>query len=312
MNTKRIITAFAVLALAVSTFGQSRKGTLVFNTFNGDPNSFGFGGAATFNGWPLQPPSSQVHRSFSFGVPDDLDSSQPLTVELHFLVFMAGGVPNSGNVVITCDSFFGDTLLPQTQGTRTTTIAVTSPPNEPRVYNHYVATFSIPGEAAPRTFGILDFYRSSGDTASGPYVILTSATVHYTPIDVPPTKFANISTRARVETGDNVIIGGIIVSGQTSKRVIFRAIGPSLTSIGVSDALSDPVLDVYDGTGALVAHNDNWRSTQELEIIKTGIPPSNDLESASIVTVQPGSYTAIVSGVGGATGVALVEAYDLN
>jgi hypothetical protein len=82
--------------------------------------------------------------------------------------------------------------------------------------------------------------------------------------------------------------------------------------VGVADALSDTVLDVYDDKGTLIAHNDNWRSTQELEIINTGIPPSNDLESASIVTVQPGPYTAIVSGAGGATGVALVEAYDLN
>jgi hypothetical protein len=124
-------------------------------------------------------------------------------------------------------------------------------------------------------------------------------------------KLANISTRGLVGTGDNVAIGGFILLGPDSQRVIVRAIGPSLP---ISGALADPALELRDGNGALLQSNDNWRSAQEAEIIATGIPPSNDLESA-IVTTLPGNgaaFTAIVRGVNNATGVALVEVYALN
>ena len=122
-------------------------------------------------------------------------------------------------------------------------------------------------------------------------------------------KLANISTRGFVQTGDDVLIGGIIVLGQSPLRVIVRAIGPSLPIPGV---LADPTLELHDGNGALIVANDNWRDTQEAEIIATGIPPTNDLESAIVQNLSPGNYTAIVRGSGGATGVAVVEAYALN
>jgi hypothetical protein len=119
-------------------------------------------------------------------------------------------------------------------------------------------------------------------------------------------KLGNISTRGFVQTGNNVLIGGLIVLGQDPLRVIVRAIGPSLGGLG------DPTLELHDGDGALIASNDNWRSDQEAEIIATTIPPSNDLESAIVQNLTPGSYTAIVRGVNGTTGIALVEAYGLN
>jgi hypothetical protein len=122
-------------------------------------------------------------------------------------------------------------------------------------------------------------------------------------------KLANISTRGLVQTGDNVLIGGMIVLGQDPLRVIVRAIGPSLP---VPGALTDPTLELRDGNGGLIASNDNWRSDQETEIVATTIPPSNDLESAIVQNLAPGNYTAIVRGVNGTTGVAAVEAYDLN
>jgi hypothetical protein len=122
-------------------------------------------------------------------------------------------------------------------------------------------------------------------------------------------KLANISTRGLVQTGDNVLIGGLIVVGQTPVRVIIRAIGPSLPLPGV---LADPTLELHDGTGTLIAFNDNWRSDQEQEIIATGIPPTNDLESAIVRNLPPGNYTAIVRGVNNTTGIAVVEAYNLN
>lgn len=126
---------------------------------------------------------------------------------------------------------------------------------------------------------------------------------------VVDSRLANISTRGLVQTGDNVLIGGLIVLGQNPLRVIVRAIGPSLS---VSGALGDPTLELHDGNGATIASNDNWRSDQEAEITATTIPPSNDLESAIVRSLSPGNYTAIVRGVNDTTGVALVEAYGLN
>ena len=120
----------------------------------------------------------------------------------------------------------------------------------------------------------------------------------------------NISTRLRVETGDNALIGGFIVTGTQPKRVIVRAIGPSLPIAG---KLADPTLELRDGSGRQIAANDNWRSFQEAEIMATGIPPSSDLESAIVATLQANNsaYTAIVRGVSGGTGIGLVEAYQI-
>jgi hypothetical protein len=116
----------------------------------------------------------------------------------------------------------------------------------------------------------------------------------------------------RVETGDNVGIGGFIITGSTPKHVIVRAIGPSLAGFGVADVLADPVLELH-GPGAFATiTNNNWRDAQENEIQATGIPPTNNLESAIVAMLTPGAYTAIVRGNGDSSGVALVEVYDLN
>ncbi len=124
-------------------------------------------------------------------------------------------------------------------------------------------------------------------------------------------KLANISTRGLVQTGDNVLIAGTIIQGPTSQQVLVRAIGPSLD---VPGKLANPSLELHDGNGALIAANDNWRSDQEAAIMATGIPPTNDLESAILETLPANgaAYTAIVRGVNGTTGVALVEIYALN
>ncbi|HEY2614243.1 MAG TPA: DUF1800 family protein [Chthoniobacterales bacterium] len=119
----------------------------------------------------------------------------------------------------------------------------------------------------------------------------------------------NISTRMVVETGDNVLIGGFIVYGTGKKTIMVRAIGPSLP---VPGALSDPVLELHDATGALIASNDNWRSSQQEAIVAANLAPKNDLDSALIATLDTGSYTAVVRGANNATGVALVEIYDLE
>jgi hypothetical protein len=124
-------------------------------------------------------------------------------------------------------------------------------------------------------------------------------------------KLANISTRGFVGTGDNVMIGGFILGGNGGK-VIVRAIGPSLASAGIGNALSDTLLSLRDGNGTELASNDDWKNTQLAEIQATGIPPSNDRESAILTTLPNGNYTAVLSGYQGATGVALVEVYNLQ
>jgi uncharacterized delta-60 repeat protein len=122
----------------------------------------------------------------------------------------------------------------------------------------------------------------------------------------------NISTRLNVLTEDKVLIGGLIITGNDPKTVLFRAIGPSLSDFGVTGALGDPILELHDSTGALIAFNDNWKQNQEDLIGSSLIPPRNLAEAAIIKTLMPGSYTAIVRGNNNTTGIALVEAYDLD
>ena len=125
-----------------------------------------------------------------------------------------------------------------------------------------------------------------------------------------PETLANISTRLLVETGDNVLIGGFIVTGTHSKPVLLRAIGPSLMLDG---KLADPVLELHDSSGATIATNDDWQTNaNKQEIIDTGIPPTDPKESALLVTLDPGAYTAILRGSNNSSGIALVEAYDLD
>jgi plastocyanin len=128
----------------------------------------------------------------------------------------------------------------------------------------------------------------------------------------PPSQPLNISTRMEVRTGDQVLIGGFIITGNAPKKVIFRAIGPSLAGAGILNPLADPILELHDASGSLITSNDNWRSTQEAEIIASTVAPTSDLESAIVATLTPGNYTAVVNGKNGGTGVGLVEGYDLD
>jgi hypothetical protein len=130
---------------------------------------------------------------------------------------------------------------------------------------------------------------------------------------VIPSRLLNISTRMRVLTGEQVLIGGFIITGTSPKKVIIRGMGPSLNGVGVT--LSDPTLELHQGN-TTIATNDNWKrkpngTSQQAEIEATTIPPKNDLESAIVATLNPGAYTAILAGKNGGTGVGLVEVYDL-
>jgi hypothetical protein len=131
----------------------------------------------------------------------------------------------------------------------------------------------------------------------------------------PPSKSLNISTRGDVETGDDVLIGGFIITGTQPKQVVISALGPSLALVGVSGALADPVLELHDSSGALITTNDNWMENSaedQMVLTDNGLAPTDDLESALVMALDPGTYTAIVRGVSDGTGVALVQLYDLS
>ena len=129
-----------------------------------------------------------------------------------------------------------------------------------------------------------------------------------------PSGIVNIATRLAVSTGENVLIGGFIITGNAPKKVIVRAIGPSLRADGNSlpGSLQDPTLQLLDGAREVLGTNDNWRSSQEKEIIDTTVAPADDRESAIVATLNPGNYTAVIAGTGGTTGIGLVEVYDLG
>jgi hypothetical protein len=156
----------------------------------------------------------------------------------------------------------------------------------------------------------LRFASSSGNFASissNAQVTIgaNGAQINVTGPNPPAPKALNIATRMKVETGDNALIAGFIITGAQPKKVIIRGIGPSLPFPGI---LADPTLSLDNG--ALT--NDNWRSTQEQEIIDTTIPPSNNLESAIVATLSPGAHTAILRGTGSSTGIGVIEVYDLE
>ncbi|MEY2490875.1 MAG: hypothetical protein QOC70_2817, partial [Verrucomicrobiota bacterium] len=126
-------------------------------------------------------------------------------------------------------------------------------------------------------------------------------------------KLANISTRAFVSTGDNIVIGGFLLGGHNgADRVIVRGIGPSLSALGVANALANPTLELRDSNGALLIANNDWQdnSAQAAELAAAGLAPTNNLESGIATTLPPGLYTALLAGLNNGTGVGLVEVYD--
>jgi hypothetical protein len=133
---------------------------------------------------------------------------------------------------------------------------------------------------------------------------------------LPPnngSELINLSARALTLTGDNVLIDGLIIGGNTSKNILVRALGPELHARGVSGELQNPKLDLYDANGTLLRSNDNWRSApNRAQIQASGLAPTDNRESAILMNLAHGNYTAIVRGVNGTTGIALAEVYTLK
>jgi len=132
-------------------------------------------------------------------------------------------------------------------------------------------------------------------------------------LHISSSRLGNVSTRGQVGTGNSILIGGLIVGGSVAKPVVIRALGPSLTRSGVTGVLADPLLQLRDANGNLVEANNDWQQSPDAPIVSAdGLAPSNAKEAAIARTLNPGNYTALVSGVGGTTGAALVEVYDLS
>ncbi len=129
------------------------------------------------------------------------------------------------------------------------------------------------------------------------------------PVVIDRKGLLNVSTRVSVQRGEDLLIGGVIITGDDPKKVVLRAVGPSLAAAGVAGALTDPMLRLHDSTGALLISNDNWR-TGSAELEAMGLAPSDEREAGMVATLAPGAYTAVVSGATGGRGIALFELYD--
>lgn len=129
-----------------------------------------------------------------------------------------------------------------------------------------------------------------------------------------PAQALNISTRARVDTGSNVVIAGFIVTGNADKNLVIRGLGPSLVSFGISDVLTDPTLELHGSDGSLIVANNNWQdnSSQAAQLNAVGLAPRDPNESGIFATLQPGAYTAIMAGKNKGSGIGVIEVYDTN
>jgi Lysyl oxidase len=193
---------------------------------------------------------------------------------------------------------FQITFKPSSAGLRTATVII--PSNDA---NESSYQFAIQGNGVPDTDGDGEDDLSesiSGTNPNDPNSVVRTG------------KQLNISTRLDVQTGDSVGIGGFILTGADAKKILLRALGPSLVAAGIPGALSDPTLQLHDHTGATIAFNDNWKDTQQSAIQATGLAPSDDHEAAMVQTLSPGAYTAIMQGAGNTTGVGLIEVYDID
>ena len=123
----------------------------------------------------------------------------------------------------------------------------------------------------------------------------------------------NISTRGLVRTGNDILIGGFILGGSSGQaKILIRAMGPSLSKAGISNALVNPTLELRDSNGLLLQKNDNWKDQQRTDIESTGLAPTDDREAAMLATLPPGAYTAIAAGQDGTMGVGVVEVFNLR
>ena len=296
-----------------------------------DPSGFGEG--AVFLGSTTVTTNGAGHATFSVTLPANVAVGAKATATATRLstgdtsefsacvAVSSGGLPSpSPTPVATPTATATATATPTVNATATATATVTPIPS-PIATSTPTATATATAAATPVPSPIATSTPTATATATATASVAPSATpsssptpqptatATATPRKKPKPKAINLSSRMRVETGDRAGIGGFIVTGTVPKQVVIRGIGPSLS---VPNALADPMLEVHGAGGFAAISNDNWRDTDAAAIQATGIPPTNDRESAILATLPPGAYTAVMTGKGNTSGVAVVEVYDLS
>jgi hypothetical protein len=282
--------------------GGTINGNVAVETGTIAPTGFGGGGVADFQGFIVVVPGSTATPGPAAMT---INGNLALAANAYFSLVIsntAAGEFDTMNVSGTAS--FGGTLevalingfTPQPGDSFT--VLTAGPPITGAFAN--VAS----GSRIPTSDGHGSFIATYSDN----HLVLSNFEAHL------PDQLLNISTRGEVLIGNSVRIGGFIITGTDAKKVIIRGIGPSLSSFGLANVLADPTLELHDNTGATIATNDNWQddANQKTQIEASGLKPSNALESAIVATLQPGTYTAILQGKNGGTGIGLVEVYDLD
>lgn len=219
---------------------------------------------------------------------------------------VAHGTSGESRVMFIIDASKHIIMIQRTGNVLTGGFGRLTAPVAPATQYSFVLDSSIGSSSAiTGSFTIIDgVFTGSFTTSAGTFTINTfkSSLVN---------RMANISTRGLVGTGQGQLIGGFIITGGP-KLVMIRAMGPSLTALGVSPALANPSVQLLSGS-TLLASNDDWKTNaNSAQIIATGIPPTDDLESALLVRLEPGAYTTVLSGAGSSTGIALIEIYEIG
>jgi hypothetical protein len=303
---------------AVSSGGESGTGTVIAVVCGGGPTPTPGGSATpTPAGTPVVTPTPTFEGNFVIGDQNAFVGNHVTFFSSHWsdLNTLTGGPAPEG--------FKGFARHPDPNpaecgGTWTSSSNSHPPEHIPPLITAIVASSITESDSSSATFmgniPMLVVIATDDNDDDGPssheHEAKTGTVVSVICMSMPLSDISNISTRLRVETGDNMLIGGFIVTGTQEKRVLVRAIGPSLP---LSDRLADPILEIHDASGQTIATNDNWVDAPNRQaIIDTTIPPSNNLESAILMSFPPGAYTATVRGANDSTGIGLVEAYDLD
>ena len=222
------------------------------------------------------------------------------------LNFPAGVAIDSADNVFVANSDVGTILKFAPDGTRSTFAS--------DLHRPYGLAFERGGTLVVADNGNGATLRYTADGARSTIFASEFNTPGFVAIEPAPHTLLNVSTRGLVQGGDNTLIAGFNVggTGQVGTRIIVRALGPSLSAFGVTNALPDPVLQLHNAAGTVIASNNNWRETQEQDIVDTTLQPTNDNEAAIVTFLAGGAFTAVVGSATGEAGTAVVDVYNLE
>ena len=300
-NTFSVRTMLSLPPATLSFTGTLPAGVTFVNNSNG---------TATLSGTPSAGSEGIYHITITGanGTPPNATQNFTLTVQDTAPVAQAPAITSAANMTFTPGA--QGTFTITTTGTPTSAVTLTGPrPSWLSFIDNNDGTATLSGTPDLNSDASYPFTITA---TNGVSPAATQNFILFVPQASAGTKLTNISTRLLIMTGDNIAIGGFIITGPNSKKLLIRGLGPSLAQFNVPNTLQDPTLELHDGTGSIITNNDNWKDTQQTLIEATGLAPSDDRESAILITLQPGSYTVFEAGKNGTTGIGLVEVYDLD